>query len=282
MAVAVAIRPDTDKNSPRRCVSIEKEGSGVNYSNPIKEKLRAGETVIGCFIPPPSPEWVEIIALAGFDFALLDAEHGPISPETAYPMILAAEANGIPAIARVGQKDKQVILKFLDLGISGVMFPQVNNAQEAEEAVAATKYFPRGTRGLAGSRTFEYGLTRPAAELVPLINERTMTIVQFEHIDTLAELDAIMDVPDMDVLFVGPNDLAQSMGYAGQPMHPDVTAIGDQVVARAKERNIKLGTVAPDGAAARRAIERGFDMIVANAPVLLAQSARRMITEIRG
>jgi 4-hydroxy-2-oxoheptanedioate aldolase len=253
----------------------------VNYANQIKDKLKAGEVVIGCFIPPPSPEWVEIIALAGFDFALLDAEHGPISPETAYPMILAAEANGIPAIARIGQKDRQVILKFLDLGISGVMFPQVNTAKEAEDAIAATKYWPRGTRGLAGSRAFEYGLKRPAAELVPVINERTMTIVQFEHIDTLAELDAIMEVPDMDILFVGPNDLAQSMGYPGQPGHPEVTAIGDQVVARAKTRGIKLGTVAPDAAGAKRAADRGFDMIVANAPVLLAQSARRMIEDFR-
>lgn len=253
----------------------------MNYTNPLKEKLAAGQTVIGCFIPPPSPEWVEIIALAGFDFALLDAEHGPISPETAYPMILAAEANGIPALARIGQKDKQVILKFLDLGISGVMFPQINSAAEAEEAIAATKYFPRGTRGLAGSRTFEYGLKRPAAELVPLINDRTMTLVQFEHIDTLKELDAILEVPDMDVLFVGPNDLAQSMGFAGQPGHPEVTAIGDQVIARAKARGIKLGTVAPDAAAAKKAAERGFDMIVANAPVLLAQSAKRMIDEFR-
>lgn len=251
----------------------------MNYTNPLKDKLASGKTVLGTFIQPSSPEWVEIIAVAGFDFVLLDAEHGPISPETAYPMILAAESNGIPALARVGQKDKQVILKFLDLGISGVMFPQINSAAEAEDAIAAAKYAPRGTRGLAGSRVFEFGLNRPAAELVPLINDRTMTIVQFEHIDTLPHLDAILDVPDMDMLFVGPNDLAQSMGFAGQPVHPDVTAIGDQVIARVKERGIKLGTVAPDAAGAKIAADRGFDMIVASATVLLAQSARRMIDE---
>lgn len=251
----------------------------MNYTNTVMEKLSAGKTVLGTFIQPSSPEWVEIIALAGFDFVLLDAEHGPISPESAYPMILAAEANGIPALARIGQKDKQVVLKFLDLGISGVMFPQINSAQEAEDAIASTKYAPRGTRGLAGSRAFEYGLNKPAAELVPMINDRTMTIVQFEHIDTLPALDAILDVPDMDMLFVGPNDLAQSMGFAGQPLHPDVTAVGDQVIARAKARGIKLGTVAPDAAGAKVAADRGFDMIVASATVLLAQSARRMVDE---
>jgi 4-hydroxy-2-oxoheptanedioate aldolase len=253
----------------------------VKYENPVKDKLKAGEVVLGCFVAPPSPEFVEMIALAGFDFVLLDAEHGPIDPGTAYPMILAAEAHGVPAFARIGQQDKQVILKFLDLGIAGVMVPQVNTAAQAEAAIAATKYFPRGNRGIANSRSFEYGMRQSLSELAPVHNDRILTMIQFEHIDTVAEIDAILAVPDLDVLFIGPNDLAQSMGLAGFPGHADVTKIADDVIARAQARGIKLGTVASDIASFRAAADRGFDMIVANAPVLLAQAAQHLVQGFR-
>lgn len=250
----------------------------MELANPIKAKLRAGERVLGCFVPIPSPEIVEICALAGFDFVLLDAEHGPISPESAYPMILAAEARGVPTIARIGQLDRQVILKFLDIGIAGVMNPQVTTAEAAEEAIAATRYAPRGNRGMAGGRMFGYGLGEPAADLAPQLNERVLTLIQCEHIDAVANLDAILRTPDLDVLFVGPNDLAQSMGYPGQPSHPEVTALVDQqVIPLAKQHGVALGTVAPDGPAALTAFERGFDLVGGNAPGLLASAARTMV-----
>lgn len=249
----------------------------MDLGNPVKQRLATGETVFGCFIPQASAATVEIVALAGFDFVLLDAEHGPISPESAYSMILAAESHGIPAFARIGQNDKQVILKFLDLGIAGVMVPQINDAAQAEQAVAATKFAPRGTRGLAGGRAFEFGLKRSAPEMARVLDERVLTIIQFEHKDALEELDAILAVPDLDVLFVGPNDLAQSLGFPGEPGHPSVTRMGNEVVARARARGVKVGTVAPDAASALVAIERGFNMIVANSPGLLAGAAKAYI-----
>ncbi len=252
----------------------------MDLGNPVKRRLAEGKTVFGCFIPVPSAATVEILALAGFDFVLLDAEHGPVSPESAYPMILAAESRGIPAFARIGQNDKQVILKFLDLGIAGVMVPQVNDAMQAEHAVAATKFAPRGTRGLAGGRVFEYGLKHSAPDMVRILDDRVLTIIQFEHRDALEHLDAILAVPDLDVMFVGPNDLAQSLGYPGQPGHPEVTTMGDEVVARAKARGVKLGTVAPDAPSALVAIERGFDMIVANSPGLFASAAKAYIAGV--
>jgi 2-keto-3-deoxy-L-rhamnonate aldolase RhmA len=253
----------------------------LNPTNPVKDKLAAGERVIGCFIPPASPEIVEICALAGFDFALLDAEHGPISPATAYPMILAAEARGIPAFARIGQIDKQVILKFLDLGITGVMAPQVNCAEQARTAIAATKYAPTGNRGLAGGRTFDWALTEPAVEMVPKLNDRILTMIQFESVETLKELDAILALDELDVLFVGPNDLAQSMGYPGQPGHPEVTEVANEVIARAKAAGVRTGTVAANVEAAQSCFARGFDMVVANAPGLLASAAVAYVTGAR-
>jgi len=253
----------------------------VQLTNPLKETLRGGGTAVGCFVSIPSPEVVEICALAGFDFLLMDAEHGPISPESCYPMLLAAEANGVPAIARIGQQDRQVILKFLDIGISGVMVPQVNSAQAAEEAVAAMKYQPRGLRGVAGGRSFAWGFGDSPKDLVPRLNERMLTIVQFEHVAAMDELDAILATPDLDVLFVGPNDLAQSMGFPGEPNHPEVQALIDRVIAATQGGSVTLGTVAADAEGVNRQLERGFRMIGANAATLLARAAGDLLANVR-
>lgn len=242
-------------------------------TNAVKEKLAAGERVYGCFIQTSSPELVEIIALAGFDFALLDSEHGPLNAETTYRLILAAEARGIEPFVRVGERDKQTVLKFLDAGATGIMTPQVGTADEAEAAILGTKFATIGNRGLAGMRTFDFGMNGALSTFVEPLNHRTLNMIQFEHVDTLNELDAILALPGLDVLFVGPSDLAQSLGYPGEPGHPDVTAVADEVVARAQAAGIKTGTVAYTPQIMESVIARGFDMIVASANTFLAASA---------
>ncbi len=254
----------------------------MRLENPLKDQLRAGETSVGVFVPMPSPEVVEILAVAGFGWILLDAEHGRVSPENAYPLILAAEVAGVPVVARVGQNDRQVILKFLDLGIAGVMIPQTNTLEAATEALAAMRYHPRGVRGLAGGRTFDFGLGAAPAELVPRINDRVLGIVQFEHVAAMDQLDQILALPELDVLFVGPNDLAQSMGFPGQPGHPDVEAVIERVVAQGREAGVPLGTVAADATAVRHRLDQGFRMIGANAATLLARAGRDLVTAVGG
>src|SRR6476619_1370217 len=137
----------------------------MRFDNPVKDKLSRGEVVFGAFVPMPSPDIVEIVALAGFDFALLDAAHGRISPDDAYPMVLAAEARDIPAFVRIGENDRQVILKFLDLGVSGVMIPQTSTPELVQQAVEAVRYAPQGRRGLASGRTFSFSMGTPISEL---------------------------------------------------------------------------------------------------------------------
>jgi 4-hydroxy-2-oxoheptanedioate aldolase len=245
----------------------------MRLNNPVKETLRAGGTAIGVFIPMPSPDVVEIVALAGFDFALLDAEHGRISPDDAYPMILAAEARDVPAFVRVGENDRQVVLKYLDLGVSGVMIPQTNTPELARAAVEAVRYAPAGLRGLAGGRTFDYGQGKPMSELVPVINDRVLSIVQFEHIDALPHLDDLLKTEGLDVFFVGPTDLHQSMGY-------EVEAVIQQVVDAARDRGVALGTVAPDAEQTNRRLKQGFRMVVTNVPALLMRASREMLAAI--
>jgi 4-hydroxy-2-oxoheptanedioate aldolase len=252
----------------------------MRLDNPVKEKLRNGGTAIGVFIPMPSPDVVEIVALAGFDFALLDAEHGRISPDDAYAMILAAEARDIPALVRVGENDRQVILKYLDLGVSGVMIPQTNTPELAMEAVASMRYSPSGLRGLAGGRTFDYGVGAPMADLISAINDRVLSIVQFEHINALPHVDAMLATPGLDVFFVGPTDLGQSMGFGGQTGHPDVERVIQEVADTARGRGVALAIVAPDAETTNRRIAQGFQMVVANAPGLLMRASRDMLAAI--
>ncbi len=250
-------------------------------TNAVKEKLASGERVFGCFIPLSSPEVVEIIALAGFDFALLDSEHGPLSAETAYRLILAAEARGIEPFVRVGEHDKQTVLKFLDAGASGIMTPQVGSAADAEKAILGTKFATIGTRGLAGMRTFDFGMNNTLDTFVEPLNDRVLNMIQFEHKDTFAELDQMLALPGLDVLFIGPSDLAQSLGYPGQPNHPDVTALADEVVAKCQRAGVKTGTVAYTPALVEQVIARGFDMVVASATTFLAASAKGWIQAAR-
>lgn len=243
-------------------------------TNAVKGKLASGEKVFGCFIPLSSPEVVEIIALAGFDFALLDSEHGPLTAETAYRLILAAEARGIEPFVRVGEHDKQTVLKFLDAGASGIMTPQVGSAAEAEKAILGTKFANIGTRGLAGMRTFDFGMNDTLDTFVEPLNERVLNMIQFEHKDAFDELDEMLTLPGLDVLFIGPSDLAQSLGLPGQPNHPDVTALADKVIAKCKKAGVRTGTVAYTPTLVQQVIDRGFDMIVASATTFLASSAK--------
>lgn len=254
----------------------------MHKANPVKDTLRNGGVSFGCFVPMPSPEVVELVALAGFDFALLDGEHGRISPDDAYAMVLAAEARGIQAMARVGQNDRQVILKYLDLGMTGVLIPQTTTADDAGRAIEAMRYSPRGKRGLAGSRTFDFGQGRPMAEAIDDVNERVLTMVQFEHIDSLKHLDETLALPELDVLFVGPTDLALTMGYPGAPGHPEVDKVVEQVCAAAARANVALATVAPDAATARKRIDQGFRMLVGNVASLFCSASRDYLAAARG
>lgn len=244
--------------------------------NRVKRRLRAGEVVVGCFIPYPSPELAEICGYLGFDFVLIDAEHGRITEESAYHMVLAAEVAGATPIVRVPFGHRQVILRYLDLGAAGVMVPQVNTPEEAVAVVEACRYHPNGRRGVAGVRAAEFGLTKPLSEYVQEANAETLVIVQIESIAAVERLEEYLAIPGIDVLFVGPNDLAQSMGYPGQPLHPAVQAVIDDIVRRVAGR-VPLGTTAPTPELAQRQLERGFLMLAANTTALLAAGARGLL-----
>ena len=179
----------------------------------MKEKLRAGEPVFGVSVMIPSPQIVEMIGAAGFDWVLLDCEHGTLTVESVELMAMAAEACGITAIARPATRSPEHILQVLDRGVMGVQVPHVNTAEEARDVVAAVKYHPQGRRGLAaGTRAAVYDAHGTLADYVQAANESTLIAVQLEDEPAIQNIDEILEVEDIDVFFIGPSDLSQSMG----------------------------------------------------------------------
>ena len=249
--------------------------------NELKRRLRAGETVVGCFVGYPSAETVEICGLAGFDFVLIDAEHGPITPHDAYHMVLAAEVTGTAALIRVPTNAQSVILGYMDTGAAGVMVPQVNSVAEAEAVVRAVKYHPHGRRGMAPTRAAGFGVRQTLPQYIEEANRETLVIVQVESLAAVEALPQVLTVPGIDVLFVGPGDLSQSMGYPGQLDHPEVQATIDRVLEMAKGHDVTLAMIAGSAEAANREIARGFRMIGANAGSLLTAAANQLLANVR-
>ena len=193
--------------------------------NRMKARLAAGETVLGCSLMIPSPQLVEMIAYAGFDWVLLDCEHGSLSLADVELMAMAADASGLTAIARPRSNSAADIQSVMDRGVAGVQVPHVNSARDAAAAVAAVKFGPGAARGLAaGTRPDRWGLGGKMADFATRANAESLVCVQIEHSDAVANIDEILAVDGIDVAFVGPSDLSQSMGHPGNPKAPPVAA----------------------------------------------------------
>ncbi len=249
-------------------------------TNTVRQKLKSGQVAIGCFVGFPSAEVVEVCGYSGYDFVMIDAEHGPISPHDAYHMVLAAEVSGTSPLIRVPCNEPSVVLRYMDTGAAGVMVPQINSADEARAVVAAVKYHPLGQRGLAQTRAASFGIGATLREYTEIANAETLVIVQFENIAGLDHIPEIIKVPGVDVVLIGPSDLAQSMGYPGQLGHPEVLAVIDRVCEMCAESDVVLGTIAADAESTNKLIERGFRMIAPSATGLMAQWSRDYLAHV--
>jgi 4-hydroxy-2-oxoheptanedioate aldolase len=203
--------------------------------------LRGGLPLAGMFVGFPSPALVEMCGYAGFDFVIIDNEHGPQSLETTEHMIRAARCAGTIPIVRTAEAD---LLRVLDAGASGVQVPMVNTAAEARRIVEACKYPPLGKRSSAftaraGGYTFFGG-----AGQIARANEGIAIVLMIETAEAVANLDAIVAVPNIDCLFVGLSDLALSMGHAGDNLHPRVQETLQTVFAKARQAGIAAGVLA--------------------------------------
>jgi len=250
--------------------------------NYLKKTLQNGKVAFGPFLKITDPAVVEIMGFAGFDFVIIDAEHGPISIESAQNMIRAAESVNIIPIIRVGNNDESFILRALDIGAQGIEIPQINSKSDAVRAVKSVKYSPRGERGVCRYvRAANYS-SMDKFKYFESANKETMIIAHIEGVEGINNLDEILSVPYIDVIFIGPYDLSQSLGILGQVNHPLVAEKMKEVVTKCKESKVAVGTFADDVETAKFWISLGVQYMSFSVDVsILYNSSKNIISKLK-
>ncbi|BCX17950.1 MAG: 2,4-dihydroxyhept-2-ene-1,7-dioic acid aldolase [Geminicoccaceae bacterium] len=242
--------------------------------NPLREKLAKGEPVVGTFVSLPSPPFVQILAGCGFDFLIVDGEHGPIGPETAQAMITATAVAPCVPLARVAWNLPWLAKPLLDAGALGIVFPLIRSAADARAAVAACRYAPSGERGWGpfyapsrwGLGPFAYSGSADAAIL---------TILLIEHVDAVRAIDAIAATPGVDVAVIAPYDLSTSLGKPGAFDDPEFLAAVAEAERGIRAAGVVLGGLAATAERANALIDRGYRFLCLAYDVLLIETAIR-------
>jgi len=249
--------------------------------NRLKEKILSGQPAFGVSLMFSSPQIVDMVGKLGFDWILIDCEHGSISLESVELLAMAAEASEITPLARPRSNNPEEIAGLLDRGVMGVQVPHVNTAKEAARAVAAVKYAPLGTRGLAaGTRSANYGFGLSMAEYVIAANRETLVCVQLEEAEALHNVTDILRVDGVDVFFIGPSDLSQSMGYPGQPKAPPVKEAMEKGFAAIRAAGKAPGS-AGDAQATLSYLDQGVLYLYTHLTTLLSMGSRQFLEAVR-
>lgn len=248
--------------------------------NLFKQRL-GRQQQIGFFATFGSPALTEMLAACGFDWVLVDTEHSPIELPDVIDHLRAIAGAGLPALVRPAWNDMVTIKRLLDQGAQTLLIPYVENAEEARAAVAHTRFPPKGVRGVSGaSRAANYGLTPgyfAAAEA------ELCVIVQIESAGALAQIEAIAAVDGVDAVFIGPSDLAASMGHIGNPQHPEVQAAIDDGFRRLKAMGKPCGYLTGNEDEFRRRLAEGVDFIsFATDAVFIRNATLGLVKRLRG
>ena len=245
-------------------------------TNALKRKLARGQRCVGALFEFNNPELVELFGHLGYDFVFIDGQHGGLTIETARGLIRAADVTGMTSLVRVPRLDASVILEYLDSGAGGIIVPNITTRGEVDEALAAIKYPPVGRRGGFGrSRAAEFGVTGSSAEYFGKINDEILFVPLIEDEAALANLDEICSAPGVDVVLIGPGDLALSMGIPGGWTAEPVQAVVERIRAAGAAAGKPVMTLALDAADARRLYEQGFQVVQASVAGLITGAASR-------
>lgn len=248
--------------------------------NPLRQALCAGNTVLGTMVAEiRQPAIMQLLAIAGFNFTIIDNEHGPFNIETIADLSRAGRAYGITPIVRVPELSYTYLAQSLDVGAQGIMLPRVYTIEQVKEAIQIVKYPPAGQRGNAlnrGHTNFQGG---PVLDIMARANQENLTVIQIETKEALEQVDAIAAVPGVDVLFIGPNDLSISLGVAGPPTSPTMVAAIEKIVAACQRHGIYCAIQLADVNLARHWAANGIPMISYSAEASLLINAGQTVTK---
>lgn len=246
----------------------------------FRDRLAAEDRpLVGAWICSGSPVAAEIVAGSGLDWTLIDAEHSPIGLESILALLQAVAPYPITPVVRVPSGDATLIKQVLDVGAQNLLVPMVNSAQDAAAAVAATRYPPRGIRGV-GSALARAGQFNRIEDYLQRAHEITSLSVQIETDAAVQNARAIAEVEGVDAVFIGPSDLAASMGLLGQQEHPDVVAAVEHTIAEVRAAGKPVGVNAFNPATARRYLGAGASFALVAADVsILARATEKLAAD---
>jgi 4-hydroxy-2-oxoheptanedioate aldolase len=235
-------------------------------TNKLKQRLQNSEKVLGCWTALGNPHVTEILALAGFDYLVIDQEHGLGDPTSLSLQLQAASATDATPVVRVPWNDHVYLKRVLDAGAEGVMIPSVETAEEARAAVAACRYPPLGRRGTAAStvRASSYGM---ATDYVATCADNLLIVIQIESAKGVQNIDEILAVEGIDVMFIGPHDLSATVGQMGNLKHPEVAGLIETAESKIKKSGIPMGTVPHPGCTYKDMFARGYQFVNAGSDV---------------
>jgi 4-hydroxy-2-oxoheptanedioate aldolase len=248
--------------------------------NRAKGKLKAGQPTYGVISTSADPQIAELFGLAGFDFYMLDTEHGLLDAAQVVDVIRACERVNMTPMVRIGSKDPKLVLQYLDAGIMGVMMPGLETVAEIKMLIDAVKYPPLGKRGMGLTRAAGYiAVGNEAVDYINFSNEQTMVIPQFEDAALLDQFEEMICQPGVDAVVIGPRDLSLNMGFPDGPDHPEVQEMVDRVVAICKKTGVAAGITAGSRADSAKQVGRGVTMILAIAQLVVAAGSKEFLPE---
>jgi 2-dehydro-3-deoxyglucarate aldolase/4-hydroxy-2-oxoheptanedioate aldolase len=246
----------------------------------LARAVRGGETTLGTFLGTASAITAEVCAATGFDWLLLDLEHGAGGEEQVRDVVPAAGAYGVPTVVRVETDARIRMGRVLDNGAAGIMLPRIESAGQVTEALAHLRFPPRGDRGVATyNRACRFGLDPGALDRA---DEEILVIAQIESAAAVAAVDEIAAVDGVDVLFIGPRDLSHDLGVPGDTTAPAFVEALDTVLAACRRHGKAGGLLVNDGAAAAHRLAQGWACVaIGSDSTLLAAAARSAISTAR-
>ena len=254
--------------------------SGPLNNGALARAVRSGDTTLGTFLGTASAITAEVCAAAGFDWLLLDLEHGAGGEEQVRDVVPAAGAYGVPTLVRVETDARIRMGRVLDSGAAGIMLPRMDSALQVSQAVAHLRFPPRGDRGVATyNRACRFGLDPGALDRA---DEEILVIAQIESVAAVAAADEIAAVDGVDVLFIGPRDLSHDLGVPGDTTAPAFVEALDRVLAAGQRHGKACGLLVNDGAAAAQRLEQGWTFVaIGSDSTLLAAASRAALHHAR-
>jgi 4-hydroxy-2-oxoheptanedioate aldolase len=250
------------------------------HVNRVKKRLADGDVALGIKVDLASPDIVEMVGVAGYDFVWIDCEHGAFYLESAVGMIRAADATNVTPIVRVPNHEPSFIMRVLDAGAMGVLVPNITSAAQARAIVSAAKYKTARTEGTRGACPRVRAAGHQAHDWPAFSewsNDNTMVWLLVEGVEGIQHLDDILETPGIDAIMLGPFDLSVSMGHGGNTTHPAVVAMLDTIVDTALKHKVDVAAVllAPTPSAMREEKQRWADR---GCRILNVNSDRRILT----